>query len=162
MFGEPVPPRAEPGVVAGASLRSSRVVSSRVVMSKYIEYRRVCRQCGEYTECSASWQPRVRTVQGVHIAGLDLHRDSYISESVPLSVCLCHYQCVCATIGEPVPQSIVSIGGRESWSHGVMESWSHGVMESWSRGGMESWSHGVMESCSHGVMESCTVSRCCK
>ena len=31
--------------VAGASLRSSRVVSSRVVMSKYIEYRRVCRQC---------------------------------------------------------------------------------------------------------------------
>ena len=80
--------------VAGASLRSSRVVSSRVVMSKYIEYRRVCRQCEEYTECSASWQPRVRTVQGDHIAGLDLHRDSYISESVPLSVCLCHYQCV--------------------------------------------------------------------
>ena len=91
-------------------------------MSKYIEYRRVCRQCEEYTECSASWQPRVRTVQGDHIAGLDLHRDSYISVSVSLSVCP-------ATISEPVPQSIVSIGGRESWSHGVMESWSHGVME---------------------------------
>ena len=81
--------------VAGASLRSSRVVSSRAVKSKYIEYndsRRICRQCEEYTECSASWQPRVQTVQGDHIAGLDLHRNSYISESVPLSVSLCHYQ----------------------------------------------------------------------
>ena len=33
------------GETLQASLRSSRVVSSRVAMSKYIEYRRVCRQC---------------------------------------------------------------------------------------------------------------------
>ena len=47
-------------------------MSSWAVKSEYIEYndsRRICRQCGQYTECSASGQPRVQTVQGDHIAG---------------------------------------------------------------------------------------------
>ena len=51
VMGKSLSPGGVP--VAGASLRSSRIESSRAVKSEYIEYndsRRVCRQCGQYTE----------------------------------------------------------------------------------------------------------------
>ena len=98
-------------------------------MSKYIEYRRVCRQCEEYTECSASWQPRVRTVQGDHIAGLDLHRDSYISDCVQYKR-LCTVQETVYSTRDCVQYKRLCTVQETVYSTRVMESCSHGVMES--------------------------------